>query len=94
MKTKFNFSLQDIFFFLILISLTIAFYHILEPFIGDAFLALILVILFKRPFRWLRKKFKNNSRKAAGLTTLMVVVVIVIPVMFIGLIVANELPVE
>ncbi len=90
MKTKFDFSLQDIFFFLILISLTIAFYHILEPFIGDAFLALILVILFKRPFRWLRKKFKNNSRKAAGLTTLMVVVVIVIPVMFIGLIVANE----
>lgn len=90
MKTKFDFSLQDIFFFLILISLTIAFYHILEPFIGDAFLALILVILFKRPFRWLRKKLKNNSRKAAGLTTLMVVVVIVIPVMFIGLIVANE----
>lgn len=90
MKNKFNFSLQDIFFFLILISLTIAFYNILKPFIGDAFLALILVILFKRPFRWLRKKFKNNTKKAAAVTTVMVVVVIVIPLMFIGLVVANE----
>ncbi|MCD4792061.1 MAG: AI-2E family transporter [Bacteroidales bacterium] len=90
MKNKFNFSLQDIFFFLILISLTIAFYNILKPFIGDAFLSLMLVILFKKPFRWLRKKFKDNTKKAAGVTTVMVVVVIVIPVMFIGLIVANE----
>lgn len=87
---KLNLSLQDIFFFLILIVLTIAFYNILEPFIGDAFLALILVILFKRPFRWLRKKFKNNTRRAAGITTLLVVVVIVIPLMFIGLVIANE----
>jgi len=88
MKT--NLSLQDVFFFLILIALSIAFYHILEPFIGDAFLALILVILFKRPFRWLKKKFKGNKKKAAGITTILVVVVIVIPLLFIGLIVANE----
>ncbi len=87
---KFNLSLQDIFFFLILIVLTIAFYNILEPFIGDAFLALILVILFKRPFRWLRKKFKNNTKRAAGITTFLVVIVIVIPIMLVGLVIANE----
>jgi len=90
MKNRFNFTLQDAFFFLILISLTIAFFNILKPFIGDAFLALILVILFKRPFRWFRKKFKNNTKKASALTLLMVVIVIIIPVTFIGLIVANE----
>ena len=87
---KLNLSLQDIFFFLILIVLTIAFYNILEPFIADAFLALILVILFKRPFRWFRKKFKNNSKRAAGVTTLLVVIVIVIPIMFVGLVIINE----
>ncbi len=87
MKT--NISLQDIFFFLILIALSIAFYHILEPFIGDTFLALILVILFKRPFRWLTKKLKNK-RKAAGITTIIVIFTIVIPLIFIGLVVANE----
>lgn len=87
MKT--NISLQDIFFFLILIALSIAFYHILEPFLADAFLALILVILFKRPFRWLSKKLKNK-RKAAGLTTILVIFTIVIPLLFIGLVVANE----
>lgn len=88
---KINISLQEIFFFIILISLSIAFYHILEPFIGDAFLALILAILFKKPYRWFVKKFKKNAnKKSAGLTTLLVVFVIVIPMMFIGLIVANE----
>jgi len=88
MKT--NITLQDVFFFIILIALSVAFYHILEPFIGDAFLALILVILFKRPFRWLTKKFKGNKKRAAGITTILVVFVIVIPLLFIGLIVANE----
>ena len=85
-----KFNLQDIFFFLILIVITIAFYNILKPFIGDAFLALILVILFKRPFRWFKKKFKNNRRRAAGVTTVLIVIVIVIPLMFIGLVIANE----
>lgn len=90
LMNKLNLSLQDIFFFLILIVLTIAFYNILKPFIGDAFLALILVILFKRPFRWFRRKFKDNTKRAAGVTTVLVVVVIVIPLMFIGLVIANE----
>ena len=90
MNNKFNFNLQDIFFFTILIGLTIAFFNILKPFIGDAFLALILVILFKRPFRWLKRKFKGNSRRAAGITTILAVFVIVIPLMFVGLVIANE----
>lgn len=90
LMNKLNLSLQDIFFFLILIVLTIAFYNILKPFIGDAFLALILVILFKKPFRWFRRKFKDNTKRAAGVTTVLVVVVIVIPLMFIGLVIANE----
>ncbi len=90
MQNKLNFSLQEIFFFLILIALSVAFYNILLPFIGDAFLALVLVILFKKPFRWLRKKFKGNTRKAAALTTILVVFTIVIPLLFIGFIVANE----
>ncbi len=90
MKNNINFSLQEIFFFLILISLTIAFYNILEPFIVDVFLALILVILFKRPFRFFRKKFNNNTKKAAAVTTVLVVIVIVIPLMFVGLVIANE----
>lgn len=90
MKTNTNISLQDVFFFFILIALSIAFFNILKPFISDIFLALILVILFKRPFRWFKRKLKDNSKKAAGLTTIMVIVVIVIPLLFIGLIVANE----
>jgi len=90
MKNRLNPTLQDIFFFFVLILLTIAFFHIFKPFIGDAFLALILVILFKRPFRWFRKKFKDNTRKAAGVTLALVVFVIIIPVSLVGLIIANE----
>jgi predicted PurR-regulated permease PerM len=58
--------------------------------LGDAFLALILVILFKRPYRWFKRKLKGNSRKAAALTMLMVIFVIIIPITFVGLLVANE----
>ncbi len=89
-----KFSLQEIFFFLILIVLTIAFYNILEPFIADAFLALMLVILFKKPYRWFLKKFKKNKHRAAGFTTFTVIVVIIIPLMLIGFVVANEVGVN
>jgi predicted PurR-regulated permease PerM len=88
---KQRYNLQEIFFFLILISITIGFYNILKPFIADVFLALILVILFKRPFRWLIKKCKGKRKKAAGFATFIVVVAIIIPIIAIGMIIANEL---
>ncbi len=90
MKTP-DSRLQNAFFFLILLSLTFAFWEIFKYFLSDTFLALILIILFKRPFAWFVKKCKGNKKKAAGFTTVLTVFVIIIPLMFVGMVIANEL---
>jgi predicted PurR-regulated permease PerM len=91
MEHKRPLNLQESFFFFILIAVTIGFFNILKPFIADIFLSIILVILFKRPFRWLKKIFNGKTKKAAGITTFLVVVTIVIPIMVVGFVIADEL---
>ncbi len=90
-KSKFNFSMQDIFFFLILGGLSIAFYNILLPFITDIFLTLIIVILFKRPYIYFLKKFKDKRSLAAGVTLLLVAFMVIIPLAFIIMMVSGEI---
>lgn len=90
MKLKSGISLQEIFFFLLLISLTVAFFNIIAPFIADIFLTIILVILFKKPFAFLKRKFKNKDRIAAGVTITLVLLTIIIPLFFIGLLITKE----
>jgi predicted PurR-regulated permease PerM len=90
MKIKTGFTLQEIFFFFILISLTIAFFNLLKPFITDIFLTVILLILFKRPFLYFNKKFKKSRKTASLVTVFLVLLTIVIPVFFIGLLITNE----
>jgi len=90
MKLKQNFGLQEIFFFLILIGLTVAFFNIVKPFLTDIFLTLILVILFQRPFRFFVRKFRGREKLAAGATLALVSVSIVIPLFFVGYMVTKE----
>jgi len=85
-----HFNLQEIFFFIILIAISIGFYNVVEPFIVDVFLAMILAILFKRPLAFFLKKFKGNKNKAAVLTLLVVFFVIVIPLTVIGIMLSKE----
>ncbi|MBN1250960.1 MAG: AI-2E family transporter [Bacteroidales bacterium] len=85
-----NFNLQEIFFFFILIAVTIGFYNVIEPFIVDIFLALILAVLFRKPLNFLIKKFKGKKARAAAITLLLVVFVIVIPLTVIGIMLSSE----
>ena len=85
-----NFNLQEIFFFLILIAISIGFYNVVAPFVIDVFLATILAVLFKRPLAFFLKKFKGNKNKAAVLTLLAVFFVIVIPLSVIGMMLSKE----
>ncbi len=90
MEQKQNFGLQEVFFFLILIALSIAFFNIIEPFLTDIFLTLILVILFQRPHRFFLRKFKGKTHLASYFTLMLVSFVIVIPLFFIGYLVTAE----
>jgi len=87
---KYQFNLQEAFFFILLIAITIGFFSVIRPFIVDIFLTVILAILFNRPYIFLLKKFKDNKKKASNLTILLVFFTIVIPLTFIAIMISKE----
>jgi predicted PurR-regulated permease PerM len=90
MKTNFNLTLQEIFFFLILVLLSAAFFNIISPFIADLFITIILVILFKRPYRFFQRKFKKRPSAAALMTVMFAAFSIILPLFLVGLMVSHE----
>ncbi|MCF6241275.1 MAG: AI-2E family transporter [Bacteroidales bacterium] len=54
-----NLNLQEIFFFIILIAVTIGFLYVIGPFILDIFMAIVLAMLFRNPMMF----FVNRYRK-------------------------------
>jgi len=89
-KNSFKPNLQGIFFFLILIVLSIGFYAIIRPFLIDILMAILLAVLFKKPFNYFTRKFKGNKRKSCILVLIMVIFVIIIPLSFIGIMLSKE----
>jgi len=87
---KSGFNIQEVFFFFILISISIGFYSIIKPFIVDIFLTVILAILFKKPQQFLLRKFSKRPKRAALLTISMVFFTIIIPLFFIGIMISKE----
>jgi len=90
-KSAMKLDLQDIFFFFLLILITIGFFSIIQPFLVDIFLTIVLAILFKKPFAFLFKRFKGNKKRAALFTILLVILVIVIPISIIAIMITKEL---
>jgi predicted PurR-regulated permease PerM len=87
---KYSVNLQEIFFFILLIAITIGFFNVIKPFIVDIFLTIILAVLFNRPYQFLLVKFKNNARKASNLTVVFVFFTIVIPLILIAVMISRE----
>jgi predicted PurR-regulated permease PerM len=89
-KPKISLNLQEAFFFLLLVFITIAFFSVIKPFIVDIFLALVLSILFRRPYRYFLTKFKGNKTKSSSISLIIVIFTIIVPVSFIGIMVSKE----
>jgi len=89
-KTAFSLNLQQLFFFFLLILVTIGFFSVIKPFLVDVFMAIILAILFKKPFAYFAKKYKGNKTKASSATIVLVVFVIILPLSFIGIMLTKE----
>ncbi len=83
-------TLQDAFFFVILIGLTIAFFNLIAPFLTDLFLLIIFIMLFKRPIAFFNRKFKNNSSRVAFATIGLIIVLMAIPITFVTYMVSHE----
>jgi predicted PurR-regulated permease PerM len=74
----------------ILAVFSIAFYRIMEPFLLDLFLALVLANIFRRPFSRLAT-ITGRPRLASALTIFLVFLVVAIPVAAVATVVSAEL---
>ncbi|MFN8258721.1 MAG: AI-2E family transporter [Bacteroidales bacterium] len=89
-KPKISINLQEAFFFLLLILITISFFSVIRPFFVDIFLALVLSVLFRRPFNFFLNRFKGNKTRASIFSLVLVIFTIVVPVSFIGIMLSKE----
>lgn len=64
-----NLNLQEVFFFIILIAVSIGFLYVIGPFILDIFMAIVLAMLFRKPMKYFydiyEKKYLNKLNAKA-----------------------------
>lgn len=84
-----SFRMNDGFFLILLLFLSIAFLKLIGIFIIDIFLAVVLFIIFRKPFAYFLKKTKSR-KKASFITVLIVFLIVTIPLFFVGTMVSIE----
>lgn len=80
----------ELFFLLVLVALTMAFYRILQPFILDAVVATVLATVFHGTYRRIRHRLGDRRLLAGFLSVGIVLVTVALPVAVIGTIVYGE----
>lgn len=83
-------TLQEVFFFLILIFISIGFYKVIEPFFTDVFLTIVIAILFRRPFEYFVSKTNGKKTLASFITIFLVIFILAIPLTLIGIMLTSE----
>lgn len=86
MKT---YKMNDYFFIGFLLLISLAFLNLIKPFLINIFLAVVLYIIFRKPFEYFKSKTKSR-RKASSITTALVILVVTIPLFFVGTMVSFE----
>ena len=84
-----SFRMNDGFFLVLLLLLSVAFLKLIGIFIIDIFLAVVLYIIFRKPFAYFLKKTKSR-KKASFITVLIVFLVVALPLFFVGTMVSIE----
>lgn len=79
------------FFFAILIGVTILAFFVVKPFLVPFLIAAILVHLFQPVYRNILKITKNRKGISSSITCLIIAVIIVTPIIFISVLVVNEI---
>lgn len=80
----------EIFFLVLLVTLTYWFYRVLEPFMLNIFLALIFSMLLYPWFERLTRKLGGRKGLAAGVVVLVVFIVVAVPVSLIAILIYAE----
>jgi predicted PurR-regulated permease PerM len=79
-----QFTLQQKFFLLLLVLVTIGFGWILLPFAGAVFWGIVLAILFAPLYRRLLRATKDRPNLSASIALLSIVVIVILPLSLIG----------
>ncbi len=83
-------SVEQTFFFLLLLIVTLSFLGLIAGFLTPIFWALVLALIFLPLQQYLLKVIHNRPSLDAFLSTATIVIVVLIPVLLVGLAVAQE----
>lgn len=83
-------SVEQTFFFLLLLIVTLSFLGLIAGFLTPIFWALVLALIFLPLQQYLLKVIRNRPSLDAFLSTATIVIVVLIPVLLVGLAVAQE----
>jgi predicted PurR-regulated permease PerM len=76
-------SVSFIVLLVILLVLAVLFYEVIAPFILPMFVALVLTVVFRPLYEWVKAKCQGRDRIAAGLTTIAVLLIVLLPLALI-----------
>jgi predicted PurR-regulated permease PerM len=79
------------FFFGLLILVSVATFYIFKPFFVALLLAVMLAVLFQKPYEFFLSKTRNNKRLSSLTVSLIVLLLIIIPATVISVLVGNEI---
>jgi len=82
---KNQYKLQDAFFFILLLALSIAFFKVIAPFFLIIFFAFLMTLIFTPLFTYLQTRFSIDKKFAAMITIVTVILVVAIPAFLLGL---------
>ena len=83
-------SIQNSFFLVLLVLVTLAFLGLIQDFFQPVFWAAVLAVLFYPVQRWWLRRLDGRSSVAALLTVLTILVIVILPLFGIGLAVSRE----
>ena len=83
-------SIQNSFFLVLLVLVTLAFLGLIQDFFQPVFWAAVLAVLFYPVQRWWLRRLEGRSSIAALLTVLTILVIVILPLFGIGLAVSRE----
>ena len=90
-NTKLSFDkMRNLFFFGLIIFLTIAILYIIRPFFYPIFWAAVIAIMFYPLYQWLSKHFKTMPKVNSFLTIVCVVIVLMLPLALITTLLVKE----
>jgi predicted PurR-regulated permease PerM len=85
-----TFSLEDVFFVVLLMAATIGFLWIVQGFLESVFWAALLASLFHSIHVRLMERLKGRGSLSAMLVLVMILLIVILPLFFVGLAVTRE----